>query len=327
MKPAASHETGAAPDLVVSLVTYNSDTVLRRCIESLKDALAGLDARIVVIDNASREGPPTWIREVDPTVTLVENRVNVGFGRANNQVAATTSAPYLLLVNTDAFVDPASVRRALDYMRSHPECGVLGARLVGPSGEAQFAARPFPTAWRAFLVRAGLWPLARRWMAEDRCVPPGDEPVECDWVPGCFYLVRKEVLDRVGLFDPRYFLYFEEVDHCRRVRRAGWKVVCLPTVRVVHVGGASAATEGELSRGSRQLAALQIESELLYFRKYFGLHGLLVHVFLQAAADPLRMLVNAARLRRTRHLGDAIRGTRTMLALLVATRLGTRPTR
>ena len=97
---------------------------------------------------------------------------------------------------------------------------------------------------------------------------------ECDWVPGCYYLIRREVIDQVGLFDPRYFLYYEEVDHCKRVKQAGWKVVYYPHTTVVHIGGESAKSVDQLNVDGRQIPTLQIESELLYFRKHHGLPGL-----------------------------------------------------
>ena len=98
---------------------------------------------------------------------------------------------------------------------------------------------------------------------------------ECDWVPGCFYLVRREVIDRVGLFDPRYFLYCEEVDHCRAVRRAGWSVVYYPFTQVRAHRRGERTSAGPVNRVGRQISALQVESELLYFRKHHGVGGAL----------------------------------------------------
>lgn len=95
---------------------------------------------------------------------------------------------------------------------------------------------------------------------------------ECDWVPGCYYLMRREVLDQVGLFDPRYFMYYEEVDHCCRVKAAGWKVVYYPDTSVVHLAGESAKSAGVLSK-ARQITSLQVECELLYMRKHHGRSG------------------------------------------------------
>ena len=95
---------------------------------------------------------------------------------------------------------------------------------------------------------------------------------ECDWVTGCYYLVRREVVDQVGLFDPRFFLYYEEVDHCRRVRQAGWSVVCYPLYSRSCISAAKARSPLAPLTAGRQISELAIESELLYFRKHYGAH-------------------------------------------------------
>ena len=150
---------------------------------------------------------------------------------------------------------------------------------------------------------------------------------ECDWVPGCYYLVRREVVDQVGLFDPRYFLYFEEVDHCRAVKRAGWKVVYFPDTTVVHIGGESAKSDAALTASGRQISALQIESELLYFRKHHGLFGAALSVKLNAIADvvlTLKWLIKRRPLQGLRaYLDHAV----AVLRLFRQTAWGTRPTR
>jgi N-acetylglucosaminyl-diphospho-decaprenol L-rhamnosyltransferase len=112
---------------------------------------------------------------------------------------------------------------------------------------------------------------------------PGARP--CDWVPGCYYLMPREVVDRIGLFDPRYFLYYEEVDHCRAVKASGWDVVCLGDTSVVHVGGESAKSDARLTQAGRQISSLQLESELLYFRKQHGWAGVAAHLALCVLGD------------------------------------------
>src|SRR5678816_1148982 len=139
-------------------------------------------------------------------------------------------------------------------------------------GELQPGCRHFPNPWNVFLHRAGVARFFPKVRMVDEPMDDISTPRECDWVPGCYMLVRKEVIDRCGLFDPRYFLYVEEVDFCRRAKSAGWKVVYFPETSVVHVGGESAKSEAKLS-ASGQISNLQIESELLYYRKHFGLSG------------------------------------------------------
>ena len=142
---------------------------------------------------------------------------------------------------------PIRLLKTVEFMDSHPRCGVLGVKLVGPDGSLQPSCRYFPTPWNVFLARTGL----HRFFPGTRLVDDMSwdhaSVRECDWVPGCYYLVRREVIEDVGLFDPRYFLYYEEVDHCRAVRQAGWSVIYYPHTQVVHIGGESAESEGPLT--------------------------------------------------------------------------------
>jgi GT2 family glycosyltransferase len=150
---------------------------------------------------------------------------------------------------------------------------------------------------------------------------------ECDWVPGCYYLVRQEVIERIGLFDPRYFLYYEEVDHCRAVRQAGWGVIYYPSTQVMHIGGESALSEGPLTPAGRQISALQIESQLLYFRKHYGVIVVLSAVFLAALTDVMKACRALVQSQDATRAAGSMRHVWTMLKLLVATRLASRATR
>ncbi len=317
----------AQPALTVLLVSYNTKSLLAPCLEALEAALAGVDSHaIVVVDNASADGSAAYLREHFPQAELIALDRNVGFGRANNVALTRNDSPYLLLLNTDAFVPKDAISQSMAYMASHPECGVLGVRLVGRDGVLQPSCRFFPTPLNSFISRAGL----EKWFPRVRLI---DDMAwdhasvrDCDWVPGCFYLIRREVVERVGLFDPRYFLYFEEVDHCFSVKRAGWKVVFFPDVSVVHLGGESAKSAGPVTTGAQQLESLQIESALLYFRKNHGLGGLVLFVVLDVFADLI--LLTRKLLRRSGiPAGAAVRRIGLTLRLLARTVAGTRPTR
>lgn len=317
-----------APLLTTVIVSYNTRHLLDECLAALHAAegeLAG-GARTVVVDNASRDGSADHLAEHHPDVTLVRLPQNVGFGRANNAALSHVDSPYVLLLNTDAFMSPGSLRAAIGHMAAHPECGVVGAHLLNRDGSSQPSARNFPTPWNVFVLYAGLG----RWFPRTPGIDPAhwdaDRPAACDWVPGCFFLIRKAVIDQVGLFDPLFFLYAEEVDLCRRVKQAGWEVHYEPGARVVHLGGESAKSDGALGIHS-QLDALAIESSLLYFRKHHGRLGLASHVLFEG----LTALVNALRALLGRVAppvpGSRRARARTLLGLLVRTQWGSRPTR
>ena len=315
-----------AADLGVIIVNYNTAHLLDRCISNLREASRGLSVRVVIVDNASRDGSAEFIRERLPDCKLIANSDNVGFGRANNQALEFSKAPFVLLLNADAYMFPDTLHKCLAHMRSQSQCGVLGVRLVGEADIGYYTGRDFPNPWKSFLRHSGfLRTPPREGLPHD--VPPAGGAWPCDWVVGCFYMIRREVLDRVGLFDPRYFLYFEEVDHCRAVRQAGWTVECLAGARVIHVGGGSAESEGELSATGRQISALQIESELLYYRKHNGLLGLFATVGLSVLADTIRILKWVLKRRRLAGAEVFWRNSATVCRLAWQTRLGTRPTR
>lgn len=319
---------GQAADLCVVLVNYNTAHLLERCLGELRRASVGLSVRVVIVDNASRDGSADFIRSTFPDCILIANTDNVGFGRANNQALEFADAPCVLLLNADAYVRADTLVKSLAHMKSHPRCGVLGAQLVDEEGRVLWGrGRHFPNPWKDFLIQIGLGKYT-----VDRPPPPraaGDMPDSwpCDWVVGCYYMIRREVIQQIGLFDPRYFLYFEEVDHCRAVHEAGWSVESLAHVEVVHVGGGSAETEGELSASGRQISALQTESGLLYYRKHNGLIGLASTVGLWLLGDAIRALKLIVKRRPMSEVAAFWRNSATVCRLVRLTRLGTQPTR
>ena len=314
--------------LTTLLVSYNTKALLTPCLEALDQALAPIGGgEIIVVDNASRDGSAEFLRQNRPDVTLIESGENVGFGRANNLALGRIKSRFLLLLNTDAFLPPEALSGPLAYMQEHPQCGVLGVRLVGRDGEPQPGCRYFPTPLNTFWARAGL----PRRFGSPRMVDDVEwdhrEIRECDWVPGCYYLIRREVLDKVGLFDPRFFLYFEEVDHCREVRKAGWQVHFWPHVSVVHIGGESAKSDGSISKSGRQLEALQIESSFLYFRKHHGLAGALSFLFLDLLADAILLVKAALKAKGWSRIGEIVAHMKATAAIAGVTRLGRAGTR
>jgi len=313
------------PDLSVVVVNYNTRHLLPEMMATLAAAADGMSLQVIVIDNASRDGSAEYIRQDWPQVELVANAANVGFGRANNQALPLVRAADILLLNTDAFLRPDSLRAALGVLAHHPECGIVGVRLVGRDGVVQPSCRYFPTAWNLLLVSTGLAKLFPRARLVDDAHWNDRKPAECDWVPGAFLLIRRAVTDQVGLFDPRFFLYYEEVDLCRAAKAAGWTVRYCPDTDVVHIGGESAKSDGNLSASGRQLPALQVESELLYFRKHYGLAGVLGGLILGTAGDVI--LAAKKLLGRARGSGRPFAHSLLSWRLFLLTRLASRPTR
>ena len=314
-------------DITVIIVNYNTAHLLADAIGALRVSGQGMQLQTVVVDNASRDGSAEVIRTKFTDCDFISNSVNVGFGRANNQALPLVRGRYVLLLNTDAFVAAETLSRTAAYMDAHPKCGVLGVRLVGRDGALQPSCRYFPTPWSVFIGRIGIDRFFPGTRLMDDMKWDHDSTRECDWVPGCYYLVRKEVIDAVGLFDPRYFLYFEEVDHCRAVKAAGWTVDYFPDTTVVHIGGESAKSDSKLTSTSAQISDLQVESEMLYFRKQYGRSGVWSALVLASIADVVLALKLVLRNRSTRGMGGYARHIGVSWSLFRRTAWATRSTR
>jgi GT2 family glycosyltransferase len=223
------------PDLCALIVSYNTRDLLLRCLRSLFAAgnEAGLGVEAIVVDNGSTDGSVVAVAAEFPQVRLLTSGRNLGFAGANNLALARSIAPVTLLLNSDAFVTGAALRRGYNFVLAAPEVGIAGLRLVNPDGSFQAAYGTFPTLWDDLCLSLGLDQLARRDEPDTRRVGP------VDWVHGACLFVRTTALRQVGPLDERFFMYSEEVDWCHRFWSAGWEVWYLGDVAITHVGGAS----------------------------------------------------------------------------------------
>ena len=304
----------------VIVISYNTREVLRECLQSIiaECALlpAGVEAEVLVVDNASTDGSSEMVeREFamasNPAsscpVRLIRSNVNLGFAAANNLAMEAARGRYLVLLNSDASFHPGALRLSIQRMDANTTVGLGGARLVGPHGEWQPSARAFPTLWHVFVVLSGLasrYPKSRIFGAFDRTWAGPDLQAEVDWVPGAFSIMRREALVKTGLFDPRFFLYCEEVDLCRRIKAQAFRVLYWPDVVVTHIGGESSRqlTTLKFSDTESQVVLWRMRSTLLYFRKH---HGFRVWGF-RALEDGMHTL----RWLRNRNSNDPIRRRR-----------------
>jgi len=237
----------AQPTLSIILVNWNTAELLCRCLDTVFASPAGQAAEIVVVDNASADGSVARVRERFPQVRLIENPVNVGFARANNQGARECSGDLLLLLNTDTEVRPGALEALTDFIVNRDDVGVVGPRLVSPDGSVQSSCRTEPGLLNAKLEALGLTRLAPRSRLFGRPEMTWFDhrsTLDVDYVSGACLLIRRELWDRLGGFDEGFFFYGEDADLCRRARQAGSRVVYFPEAEVLHLGGASAARVG-----------------------------------------------------------------------------------
>jgi len=265
------------PDVSVLIVSFNTCETLRHCLQTLRETSRDVRYETIVIDNASRDGSADMVAKEFPEVTLIRSTENLGFAAANNRGFDIARGHYIALLNSDAFLSPKALRTALDYLQQHPRAALVGARLTGSHGEWQPSARMIPNLWDHLFTLSGLsakYPQSRLFGRIDRTWANPDADAKVDWVPGAFSLIRRSVLDKIGLFDERFFLYYEEVDLCLRIQKAGYEVWYLPEIVVIHLGGESSKTltleKHSLSNSGAQINLWQIRSALLFHHKNFG---------------------------------------------------------
>jgi hypothetical protein len=270
-------------DISVIVVSFNTRDLLWKCLQSLlaecERLPIGLTAEVLVVDNASSDGSADMVASefsaCSVPVRLFRNSLNLGFGVANNLALESAQGRYPILLNSDAFLHPGALARAIKHMDADPAAGIGGARLVGSDGQWQPSARQFPSIARDAMVLTGLssrFARSRVFGAPDRSWADPGEPATVDWVPGAFMILRREALAATGFFDPAFFLYFEEVDLCRRMKAAGFRVQYWPDIVVTHLGGASGRQLKSLtfSETGAQVVLWRMRSTLLYYRKHHG---------------------------------------------------------
>jgi len=270
-----TQDTSYPFDISLIIVSFNTCDVLRESLQSIEREKGSLRTEIFVVDNNSRDGSVAMVESEFPHVRLIRSEVNLGFGAANNVAMELAQGRYVVLLNSDAFLCPDSLQISVQKMDAHPEVGLAGGRLVGRDYALQPSARMFPTILSDFLVFTGLahkFPKSRFFGRFDRTWADPMEPAEVDWVPGAFSIVRADVLNKVGFFDSDFFLYSEEVDLCRRIRKAGYKIMYWPDIVVIHIGGESSRQIKtlEMSSAGAQLVRWRMRSTLLYYRKHHG---------------------------------------------------------
>jgi N-acetylglucosaminyl-diphospho-decaprenol L-rhamnosyltransferase len=230
-------------DLSVVIVSYNTRELLRGCLGSvLADVDPGLEHEIIVVDNASADGSAAMVRNGFPQVRLLANAQNRGFAASNNQAIEQSSGQYVFLLNPDTLVRRGAVGRLMALLEERRDVGVVGPKLLFPDGGFQHSAFTFPTLAMIFL---DFFPLHHRLLDSringryPRRLCEGAEPFPIDHPLGAALMVRRQVIDDVGLLDESFFMYCEEIDWCLRIKEAGWRILCDPRAEIVHHVGQS----------------------------------------------------------------------------------------
>jgi GT2 family glycosyltransferase len=277
--------TSAPLAMGVVVVSFNTRDVLERCLHSV---IAATPVETVVVDNGSSDGSAELVRTHFPSVRLIVNQENLGYGGGANQGIAACSAPGVLLLNSDTLLAPDALGALGGYLAERPHVAVLGPKLVSPDGSPLRSAYGYPSATETLLIESGLHLVVRRvpLLRERFYVTRSHTSARrVPWVLGAALAIRRSAFEAVGGFDTTYFMYSEEVDLCRRLEDRGFETHFAPVTRVVHLGGASTG---------KQASALQ--RELYLSRRRY----LLRHKSPRSAARVLCVLRTAARARLLR---------------------------
>ena len=267
-------------DISVIIVTRNTCALTCAAIESADRSTDTLRKEIFVVDNGSSDDTPVVIPQRFPTVHYTHVKGNLGFARANNRAAKEATGRYLLLLNSDAAVQPEALATTIPWLDAHPNCGVAGAQLLNPDGTRQNSIANWPTLttelFNKSLLRQ-LWP--KQYPGKEQVFT---EPVAVESVVGAFMLIRREAWEAIGGLDERYFFFLEETDFCLQACQRGWKVMHLPQVYVWHGQGQTA---------KQVSVAARIEywrSRYQYFAKN---HGQITRIVLTAGLT-MRLIAN-----------------------------------
>lgn len=224
-------------DISAIIVTYNSASTIGNCLVSLQDALAGKNAEIIVVDNASKDISCEIVRNIFFSAKLLQMPKNIGFAAGVNKGISFARAQYFLFVNPDLVINRECVEGMTQFLNQNEKVGAIGPKLVYPTGEVQHSCRRYPTL-RAILSHRlgftqkfiGKGPL-NSYLMKDTLFEDG---VEVEWLMGACIMIRRVAIQDVGLFDERFFLYCEDADWCYRAQQREWKVFYLPQIKAIH---------------------------------------------------------------------------------------------
>ena len=245
------------PDLTISIVSSDNLDLLLPCLTSVYETTKNTDLDIWVVDNASSDASAAVVEATFPKVTVVQNETRRGFSTNNNVVLERGLGRYLMLLNDDTLILDGTLDELVAFMDAHPEAGAVSCAQVNPDGSWQHAFGRFPNP-----VVEGLWPSAN-W--SHRLVGQRKQPFEVDWVCGAAMMVRRGVIEQVGLLDTTFDpIYSEEVDWCYRIKEVGWKIFLLPHTQIIHYGGQT------MNRAKRNKYELLLSHKALFFQKHHG---------------------------------------------------------
>lgn len=265
-------------DVSVVLVHYKTPGLLRQCIESIQKSKPDVRYEIIAVDNNSLDGTTTWLRDDFPDVVTIANDENLGFPKAVNQGVRASKGSYILLLNPDITVLPGSIDGLFQHMEQNSDLGLIGPKLLNPNGSLQMSCFSFYPTPRTVLYRRTFLGNSEKGqkIIKDFTMEGWDHSEErgVAWLLGSSMFVRRKAIEEIGLMDERFFMYMEDVDWCRRLWAADWKVHYYPKVEMVHYyARASADNKNAFMAFFNKQTRIHIVSAIKFFLKYSKTNG------------------------------------------------------
>ncbi len=236
-----NQQSTACYELSIIVVSYNTKEMTQECLQSIYTNAGETSLEVIVVDNNSQDGTVEMLAAQFPQVRLVRNRENRGFAVANNQGLAIVQGKYILLLNSDTIILGNVLIDSVRYLACNSKIGAIGCQVLNSDRTIQKTCSGFPTLLRLLIMTLALdripfcsildTYLLRSW--------PRDNEREVEVISGCYLMVRKDVIERVGGLDEQFFFFAEETDWCHRIQQAGWKLMFVPVGNIIHHGGGS----------------------------------------------------------------------------------------
>lgn len=265
-----------APSLLTIILNWRTPDMTLKSARAALAQMHALDGHIVIVDNQSGDGSFEALRAAvaqtdwhQGRVEVVQSGRNGGFGAGNNfgicHGLAARNYDFIYILNSDAFPDPGSIGALIDHLQRTPSCGFAGSYIHGPNADPHLTAFRFPSLWGEMEGAARVGAVSK--MLEKHIVPLPIPAVttQVDWLAGASLMMRRDVLQQIGLFDERFFLYFEETDLCLRAARAGWRTDYVRASEVTHIGSVSTGM-----KTWQRMPQYWFDSRLYYFHKNHG---------------------------------------------------------
>jgi len=268
-------------DISVIILNFNTRDLTNTCIERLKlSRLVDYSMEIILCDNASIDGTAEMIKKKYPDVIVIQNKGNLGFAAGNNPGIKRAKGRYIVLLNSDTEVSDTAIAQMITFMDLHPRAGAATCKLVLPDGRMDPAChRGFPTPWTSltYLVKLErLLPKTKLFGEYHQGYKDLSTVHEVDCISGAFFMVRKEVIQKVGLLDEDFFMYAEDIDWAYRIKQAGWQIWFNPNARVLHKKKQSGRAHSEKSRRVTTDIYFHTYNWLFYKKHYVKKYGFLM---------------------------------------------------